>query len=134
MRRTVSRKMGAGALVVGVAMAVLVLAPITVSVPTKPRELVVLMVGLAAMLAGFFFLLRRELRPLRDLTREMGRVDPLAPGRRADITVLAVVDEPWEFHDSTGDRLSTERRLVPQHVVRNGVVIECTSRLLRDVR
>ncbi|MGE0878915.1 MAG: amidohydrolase family protein [Acidimicrobiia bacterium] len=67
----------------------------------------------------------------------LGRGDEigtLAAGRRADITVLTIADEPWEFHDSTGDRLSTERRFVPRQVVRNGVLIECTSPLLRDVR
>ncbi len=105
------RLFGAFAVVVGVAMAVLVFAPITVSVPTKPRELLVLMLGLAAMLAGFFFLLRRELRPLRDLTREMGRVDPLAPGRRielagADAEVAAVA----EAYNAMLDRLEAERR------------------------
>ena len=97
--------------VVLIALAALVLAPIHVSVPTKPHELVVLVLGAAAMLAGFFLLLRRTLAPLQHLTRAMERVDPLSPGRRielegADPEVSALADA---FNDMLG-RLERERR------------------------
>ncbi len=98
--------------VVLVALAALVLAPIHVSVPTKPHELVVLGLGAVAMLVGFFLLLRRTLAPLEHLTRAMERVDPLSPGRRieleggADPQVSALAEA---FNDMLG-RLECERR------------------------
>ncbi len=105
------RLYGAYTAVVLLALAALVFAPIHVSVPTKPHELVVLVLGAAAMLAGFFVLLRRTLAPLQHLTQAMERVDPLSPGRRieladADPEVRALADA----FDDMLDRLERERR------------------------
>ncbi len=114
MPRTVPlfwRLFAAYAAVVLLALAALVLAPVHVSVPTKPRELLVLALGAAAMLVGFFLLLRRALAPLQELTRTMHRVDPLAPGHRielegADREAEALAEA---FNDMLG-RLEHERR------------------------
>ena len=70
--------------VVGLAVAVLVLAPITVSVPTALAELAVILGGFAVTLVLFHAFLRRALSPLQTLTEVMHQVDPLAPGQRID--------------------------------------------------
>ena len=105
------RLFGAYAAVLGVAVAALVFAPISVSVPTALREVWVLLVGLALALAVYFALLRRALAPLERLTRLMRRIDPLAPGQRietdgADRQVVALA----EAFNEMLDRLEHERR------------------------
>jgi two-component system sensor histidine kinase UhpB len=90
---------------------VLVLTPATVSFPVALEELLVLLGGLALMLAIDGALLRRALRPLGTLAAFARRVDPLAPGQRAGVVtadpevrdVAAAVDEML-------DRLEAERR------------------------
>jgi hypothetical protein len=54
------------AVVLALASTVLVLSPATVSFPAAGRELVVLAVGLAVMLALNYVLLRRAISPLGD--------------------------------------------------------------------
>jgi two-component system sensor histidine kinase UhpB len=99
------------ALVLGVATTVLVLTPATVSFPAAERELVVLGVGLSAMLAVNFVLLRRAIEPLERLTQVMRTVDPLAPGRRADLPAgPAEVAELGASFDQMLERLESERR------------------------
>ena len=95
----------------GLAVAVLVLAPITVSVPIALRELAIILAGFAAMLVGYRMLLHRALAPLERLTGLMRRVDPLTPGQRleaadADEEVAALAQA---FNDML-DRLEGERR------------------------
>ena len=75
--------------VVGLAVAVLVLAPITVSVPTAITELVVILAGFVATLLIYRSFLQRALAPLQTLTDVMHQVDPLAPGQRIDATAAA---------------------------------------------
>jgi two-component system, NarL family, sensor histidine kinase UhpB len=75
----------ANALVLGVASTALVLSPATVSFPAAERELVVLGLGLAVMLALNYALLRRSLAPVQRLAEVMARIDPLAPARRAGL-------------------------------------------------
>src|SRR4051812_32708177 len=58
------------------AFAALVLAPVTVSVPVALRELIVLLVGLVALVALTFVLLRPLLAPFRTLTETMRSIDP----------------------------------------------------------
>jgi two-component system sensor histidine kinase UhpB len=99
------------ALVLGVAAAVLVLAPITVSVPTALRELAIILAGFVAMLLAYRVLLHRALAPLERLTGLMRRVDPLTPGQRveaadADAEVAALA----EAFNEMLDRLEGERR------------------------
>jgi two-component system sensor histidine kinase UhpB len=97
--------------VVGLAVAVLVLAPITVSVPTALPELAVILGGFAVTLLVFRAFLQRALAPLRTLTEVMHQVDPLAPGQRIDAAhgdeeVAALADA---FNEML-DRLEGERR------------------------
>jgi two-component system, NarL family, sensor histidine kinase UhpB len=97
--------------VLGLAVAVLIFAPVRVSVPTALSEVGVLLVGFALALAIYFVLLRRVLAPLERLTRLMRRIDPLTPGRRiatdgADADVVALTEA---FNDML-DRLESKRR------------------------
>ena len=95
------RIFGLNALVLGAATALLLWAPVTVSVPVVLTEAVVLLSGLAVMLIANAALLRIGLAPLDRLSRLMTTVDLLHPGRRlpepsANTTVLrgpAVVRE-----------------------------------------
>jgi two-component system sensor histidine kinase UhpB len=94
-----------------VAVVVLVFAPISVSVPTAPREVVVLVAGFAIALVVYLIVLRRVMAPLERLTGLMRRIDPLTPGRRVDIVggdpeVVALT----EAFNEMLDRLETERR------------------------
>jgi two-component system, NarL family, sensor histidine kinase UhpB len=88
----------------------LVFAPVTVSVPPSPAELLVLTAGLLVLLAINVLLLRPAFRPLDELAETMRRHDPLSPGARArvdgepDIAALAQA-----FNDML-DRLESERR------------------------
>ena len=97
--------------VLGLAVAVLVFAPITVSVPTALTEVAVLLVGFAIALVMYFALLRRALAPLERLTRLMRRIDPLAPGQRieseaGDEQVVALT----QAFNAMLDRVERERR------------------------
>jgi two-component system sensor histidine kinase UhpB len=98
------------AAVLVLAFVALVFAPVTVSVPPRLTELIVLATGLAAMLAITLVLLRPAFRPLDQLAETMRRHDPLSPGLRAcvkgepDVATLAQT-----FNDML-DRLESERR------------------------
>lgn len=98
------------AAVLVLAFVALVFAPVTVSVPPRLTELIVLAIGLAAMLAITLVLLRPAFRPLDQLAEMMRRHDPLSPGLRAcvkgepDVATLA-----HTFNDML-DRLESERR------------------------
>ncbi|MFB7241657.1 sensor histidine kinase [Streptomyces populi] len=70
------------ALVLGGATALLLWAPVTVSVPVVLTEAVILVVGLVVMLVANAALLRIALAPLDRLTRLMTTVDLLRPGQR----------------------------------------------------
>jgi two-component system sensor histidine kinase UhpB len=99
------------AVVLVVATTTLVLTPVTVSFPAAERELLVLGAGLIVMLAVNYVLLRRAIEPLGRLTRVMRTVDPLEPGRRADLPEgPAEVAELGAAFDQMLDRLESERR------------------------
>lgn len=113
MRRTTlfRRLLVAYVVAVGLAVAVLVLAPITVSVPTALTELAVILTGFVVTLLIYARLLQRALAPLQTLTAVMLEVDPLAPGQRidagaGDAEVAALAEA---FNDML-DRLEGERR------------------------
>jgi len=97
--------------VLAAAIAVLMLAPVTVSVPVTVPELAVILVGAVLMLTSFRLLLQRALDPYERLTRMMERVDPLAPGQRIELTVreAEVAALVRAFNDML-DRLEGERR------------------------
>jgi len=100
----------ANAFVLAVAVALLALAPVTVSIPVAFTELLILLGGMVAMLVLDLVLLGAAFRPLHALAGAMQRVDPFEPGRRVEViggphlTMLART-----FNDML-DRLERERR------------------------
>ncbi len=111
-RNTLFRKLFAAyAVVVGVAVALLVFAPVTVSVPTALKELPVIIGGFVVMLVVYRVLLRRALAPLERVTDLMRRIDPLAPGQRVDTSASdAEMVAVAEAFNEMLDRLEQERR------------------------
>lgn len=111
-RTTIFRRLFATyAALVTIAVAVLIFAPVTISVPVALTELAGLLIGLAVMLLVFHALLRRVLTPLERLTGLMERIDPLSPGHRvavdsreAEVAALA------DAFNGMLDRLEDERR------------------------
>ena len=99
------------AVLVVLATAALMLAPISISVPIRFWQAVVLLAGLAVLLVLYLLLLRQALAPLGALTRLMRRVDPLAPGQRIEIEAAQedVAALAAAFNDML-DRLEDERR------------------------
>jgi two-component system, NarL family, sensor histidine kinase UhpB len=98
------------AAVLALAFALLAAGPATVSYPVKAGQLLVLLGGLAAMLAVTTVLLRRTLRPLETLTQTMRQIDPLAPGRRVDVADAgADVRDLARAFNAMLDRLEHER-------------------------
>ena len=75
---------------------------------------------------------RTTVEPARVLG-ESTEVGTLAPGSRADVTVLKRVQGPWELRDAEGEILTVQERLLPAFVVRAGEVVQPTRRLVRDV-
>ncbi|MEU6537871.1 sensor histidine kinase [Streptomyces sp. NPDC047000] len=73
------------AVVLGLATAMLLWGPVTVSVPVVLTEALILVGGLAAMLVANAALLRWGLAPLERVTRLMSTVDLLRPGRRLPV-------------------------------------------------
>ena len=63
----------------------LLLAPVTVSVPVRLAEALILVVGLAVALAANVALLRGAFLPLERLVRRMETVDLLRPGERLPV-------------------------------------------------
>jgi two-component system, NarL family, sensor histidine kinase UhpB len=105
--------------VLAVACLALALGPATVSAPIHLRELVVLLIGLAATMAANLLVVRRAFVPLERLTRVMRTVDPLAPGTRLRIEHPAKeVRELAEAFNDMLERLESERRDSARRVVR----------------
>src|SRR5689334_4509708 len=73
------------ALVLVTATALLLFAPVTVSVPVLPREAWILVGGLVVSLVANALLLRLGFAPLRHLAHLMGRIDLLRPSQRLPI-------------------------------------------------
>jgi dihydroorotase len=63
------------------------------------------------------------------LTDELGS---LAPGRVADVSVLAVDEDDWTLQDSLGVRIKTDKRLRPVLALRAGKMHRSRSPLLRE--
>ena len=105
------RVFATNAVVLAVATLLLVLTPATVSFPIALAELVVLVAGLATMLALDLALLRRAFGPLRRLTAIMRGVDPLRPGGRAPLSASdPEVAELTRAFNEMLDRVEYERR------------------------
>ncbi|PJE96763.1 sensor histidine kinase [Streptomyces carminius] len=103
------RIFGLNAVVLGTATALLLWAPVTVSVPVLLTEAAVLLGGLAVMLVANAALLRVGLAPLERLTRLMTTVDLLRPGRRLPVTGQGGVAELIRTFNDMLDRLEAER-------------------------
>lgn len=97
------------AVVLGSATALLLWAPVTVSVPVLLTEAVILVAGLAVMLVANAALLRVGLAPLDRLTRSMATVDLLRPGQRPVARGRGEVTELIRTFNAMLDRLEDER-------------------------
>jgi two-component system sensor histidine kinase UhpB len=96
-----------------VAVAVLLaVTPVTISVPVRPAELVIIAVGLVVTITANLLLVRRTLAPLRRLTEIMKSVDPMEPGLRLDDVDAHYADTAALAHSFNAmlDRLELERR------------------------
>lgn len=103
------RIFGLNALVLGMATALLLWAPVTVSVPVLLTEAVILVGGLAVMLVANAALLRIGLAPLGRLHRLMSTVDLLRPGQRLPEYGRGEVSESIRSFNAMLDRLEAER-------------------------
>ncbi|WP_369217230.1 HAMP domain-containing sensor histidine kinase [Streptomyces flavofungini] len=106
------RIFGLNALVLGAATAMLLWAPVTVSVPVLLTEAVILVGGLAVMLVANAALLRWGLAPLGRLTKLMTTVDLLRPGQRLPVPGGGAGGEVTELirtFNAMLDRLEHER-------------------------
>lgn len=100
------------AVVFGAAALILIVSPATVHNPVRATELDILLAGLAVTLMLDLALLTFVLSPVRKLARLMTNIDPLRPGRRAEVG-------PWASSEAASlaralnnmlDRLESERR------------------------
>ncbi|MZE46772.1 HAMP domain-containing protein [Streptomyces sp. SID5477] len=96
-------------MVLGFATALLLWAPVTVSVPILLTEAVVLVLGMGVMLVANGALLRWGLAPLERLTKLMTTVDLLRPGQRLPISGGGEVPELIRTFNAMLDRLEAER-------------------------
>ncbi|MFJ5778902.1 HAMP domain-containing sensor histidine kinase [Streptomyces sp. NPDC093094] len=97
------------AVVLGSATALLLWAPVTVSVPVVLTEAVILVGGLVVMLFANAALLRLGLAPLDRLTRLMATVDLLRPGQRLPAQGGGEVAEVIRTFNAMLERLEQER-------------------------
>ena len=90
----------------------LAVTPVTVSVPVRPTELVIIAVGLVLTTTANLLLVRRTLAPLRRLTEVMRSVDPMEPGLRLNDVDEHYADTAALAHSFNAmlDRLELERR------------------------
>ncbi|NJP52056.1 sensor histidine kinase [Streptomyces sp. SBST2-5] len=103
------RIFGLNAVVLGLATALLLWAPVTVSVPVLLTEAVILVGGLAVMLVANAALLRIGLAPLDRVTRLMTTVDLLRPGQRLPVRGGGEVAELVSTFNAMLERLEGER-------------------------
>ncbi|EPD65734.1 sensor histidine kinase [Streptomyces sp. HGB0020] len=89
--------------------AALLLGPVTVSTPVLPAEALVVVAGLALLLAANAMVLRLGLVPLRRLGRAMATADLLRPGARAVVAGPAEAAELITTYNTMLDRLESER-------------------------
>ncbi|GAA2563960.1 HAMP domain-containing sensor histidine kinase [Streptomyces lienomycini] len=87
----------------------LLLGPVTVSTPVLAGEALVLLAGLAALLAGNAVVLRIGLTPLHRLGRAMSTADLLVPGARPRVSGPAEAAQLIATYNTMLDRLQAER-------------------------
>ncbi|MGW5491429.1 sensor histidine kinase [Streptomyces olivaceoviridis] len=118
------------AVVLGTATALLLWAPVTVSVPVLLTEAVILVGGLVVMLVANAALLRLGLAPLDRLTKLMTTVDLLRPGQRLPASGGGEVAEVIRTFNAMLERLeheratSSARALLAQEVERRRIAQE----------
>jgi two-component system sensor histidine kinase UhpB len=88
----------------------LAVSPLTVSNPATGRQVLLLAIGLAVMLAANVVLLRISLRPLGQLTQLMRRIDLLRPGQRLQVDGARELTVVLSAFNEMLDRLEQERR------------------------
>lgn len=103
------RIFGLNAVVLSAATALLLWAPVTVSVPVLLTEAVVLLGGLAVLLVANAALLRIGMAPLERLTGLMTTVDLLRPGQRLPGYGHGALAELIRTFNGMLDRLERER-------------------------
>ncbi|MEF9907944.1 HAMP domain-containing sensor histidine kinase [Streptomyces sp. P9-A2] len=103
------RIFGLNAVVLGAATALLLWAPVTVSVPVLLTEAVILVGGMGVMLVANAALLRVGLAPLDRVTRLMATVDLLRPGQRLPVRGVGEVAELVSTFNAMLERLEKER-------------------------
>ncbi len=103
------RIFGLNSVVLGFATALLLWAPVTVSVPVLLTEAVILVGGMGVMLVANGALLRWGLAPLDRLTKLMTTVDLLRPGQRLPVSGGGDVPELIRTFNAMLDRLEHER-------------------------
>ncbi|MEB8342112.1 sensor histidine kinase [Streptomyces endophyticus] len=103
------RVFGLNTVVLGLATALLLWAPVTVSVPILLTEAVVLVVGMGVMLITNGALLRWGLAPLARLTALMATVDLLRPGQRLPVAGSGEVSGLIRGFNAMLERLEAER-------------------------
>jgi two-component system sensor histidine kinase UhpB len=108
------RVFAVNALVFCAAAITLIFSPATISNPITSTELVPLVAGLLLTLLVDLVLLALVLRPVRELARLMGHIDPMHPGQRAPVSQSqwagAEVSVLAGALNTMLDRLETERR------------------------
>ncbi|MCT9083410.1 sensor histidine kinase [Streptomyces fulvoviolaceus] len=92
-----------------VVAAALLLGPVTVSTPVLPAEALVVVVGLALLLAANAVVLRIGLAPLQRLGRDMATADLLRPGARTPVAGPTETAELITTYNTMLDRLEAER-------------------------
>lgn len=92
-----------------VVAAALLLGPVTVSTPVTAAEAVVVVVGLAVLLAANALVLRVGLAPLKRLGRAMAAADLLRPGARAAVAGPTEAAALITTYNTMLDRLEAER-------------------------
>jgi len=104
------RVFATNALVLLLAFAALSLAPVTVSVPLRLTELIVLLAGLVVMLVFNVVALRLAVAPVHDVAEAMRGLDLLEPGRRVPVGGERDVATLARTFNEMLDRLEEERR------------------------
>lgn len=104
------RVFAVNAALLALATVLLLFAPVTVSVPIRLTEALILVVGLGVALAANVVLLRRAFFPLDRLAQRMETVDLLQPGQRLPADAGGKVGRVIHAFNEMLDRLETERR------------------------
>ncbi|MER7053155.1 sensor histidine kinase [Streptomyces sp. NPDC000351] len=87
----------------------LLLGPVTVSTPVLVGEALILLAGLAVLLAGNAIVLRLGLTPLHRLGHAMATADLLVPGARPEVAGPAEAAQLIATYNTMLDRLQAER-------------------------